>query len=188
MAVPCSTVPSPGAGCQKGPVVGSAGSPGPARHLGEGMHSWAAVSASSESPPRHYRCLGRPGGARLPASGMLNRTQGLLSAGPPSHGPRPGPQAACPLSAHPPTWQPGVRGSVDVGREVEASLTHRAGPAGAGGSSTQHVTSHVPGRLRGLKRETKLEPGQRGTPCQVCTPQYLHTLLGGGTMWQQCTS
>lgn len=50
-AAPCPPAPSPGAGCQKGPVVGSAGSPGPARHLGEGVHSWAAVGAISESPP-----------------------------------------------------------------------------------------------------------------------------------------
>lgn len=65
------------------------------------------------------------------------------------------PRAACPLPAHctgrPPTWQPRVGGSVDAGWEVEACVTRRAGPAGAGGSSTQHVTSHVPGPLRGLQ-------------------------------------
>lgn len=77
---------------------------------------------------------------------------------------------------------------MDAGREVEACVTRRAGPAGAGGSSTQHVTSHVPGPLRGLQRETKLELGRRGTPCRLHTPQYLHTLLGGGPVWQQCSS
>lgn len=118
------------------------------------MHLWAAVSAISESPPQRYRCLGRPGGARLPASGMLNGTQGLASAGPPSRSPRPGPPPAAPPTALPaplPTWQPGVGGAVDAGWEVEPSITHRAGPAGAEGSSSQCVTSHVPGQLRGLK-------------------------------------
>lgn len=50
-ALPCPTVPSLGAGCWQGPMAGSTGSLGPARHLGEGMHSWAAVSAISESLP-----------------------------------------------------------------------------------------------------------------------------------------
>lgn len=65
-----------------------------ARHLGEdallaavSAISTAASHCLSESPLQHYRCLGRPGGARLPASGTLNGTQGPVSAGPPSRGP-----------------------------------------------------------------------------------------------------
>lgn len=63
-----------------------------------------------------------------------------------------------------PTWQPGVGGAVDAGRDVETRVPRRAGPPRAGGSPAQNVTSHVPGQLRGLQGETELEPGRRETP------------------------
>lgn len=42
---------------------------------------------------------------------------------------------------------------MDAGREVEASLAHGAGPAGAGGSAAQRLASchDMPGPLRGLQ-------------------------------------
>lgn len=113
------------------------------------------------SPPPTLPVPRAPG--RCAAPSLRNAEQdtraGISGAAQPRSQTRPRQRAG-----RPPTWQPGVGGSVDAGREVEACVPRGAGPPGAGGSSTQHVTSHVPGLLRGLKRDRAGARAESNTP------------------------